>query len=234
MKLLKKLSILLALCMACVLVLAACGPKNGGGKQEEPTEAKTEEVTTEEATTKEVVADDASDLKGTISGTTYTCPYMGLKFEAPSTWVFYSDAELASQSGVSESDFVNNFAELAKNNQLYTLFAQRSDGSNISIILQDGRGMTKESLNEALSYAGDSVEEALKEAGADNIVSRVSNVSMPLDNYVSLEVSSKFSGFDVYQEQVYALVGDYAYVITVTCIGSDGCDEIFSYFQALN
>ena len=49
MKVLKKLSILLALCMAAVLVLAACGPKGGGTTPTQKDEPQTEEVTTKEA-----------------------------------------------------------------------------------------------------------------------------------------------------------------------------------------
>ena len=204
MKLLKKSSILLALCLACVLVLAACGQKK----------------------------DNFS--RGTISGNKYSNSFMGIQFEAPSDWTFATDAELAQDNGLSEDEFVDNFNTLVKNQQLYDMYAQRSDGTNISIIVQNAKGVSKSSLKKEIENAAPSVEEALSQQGATDISWKMSDVSIPLKDYAVLDVSSKLSGIAIYQKQVYALVDDYAYINTLTCVGEDESDEIYGYFKKLN
>ena len=239
MKLLKKCSILLALCLTCALVLAACGPF--GGKNEKKTEPDTtkaenttEEVTTEEPTTKEAAPAGNEFAKGIISGNTYTNAYMNLKFEVPDGWTFETDAELAEDSEVSEEDYVNNFVSLANNSQVYDMAALRNDGTNISIIVQSGKGISSSALRQAVEESASGIEETLRKAGATDVSWKMSDTSIPLDDYVCLEVASIISDIgNLYQKQVYALVGDYAYVITVTCVYTNDCDEIFGYFSKL-
>ncbi|MBR5931538.1 MAG: hypothetical protein IKZ95_05865 [Lachnospiraceae bacterium] len=205
MNALKRFSLLLAFCLACVLVLAGCGKK-------EP----------------------KAEIKGSVSGNTYTNAYLNLKFEAPDGWTFETDAVLAEDSNVSEDDYVNNFVSLANSSQMYDMGAVRNDGTNISIIVQSGKGISRSALKQAVEESASGIEETLRKAGATDVSWEMSDTSIPLDNYVCLEVASIISGIgNLYQKQVYALVDDYACVITVTCVSTNDCDEIFGYFSKL-
>ena len=93
MKVLKKLSILLALCMAAVLVLAACGPKGGG-----TTPTQKDEPQTEEVTTKEAEPEDTGYPEATLKGDTYTNEAINLQMKVPSTWTLYTKEQLADES----------------------------------------------------------------------------------------------------------------------------------------
>ena len=236
MKSFKKLSILLALCMACIFVFAACGPK-GGGKQEDPTEAQTEaqteEATTEEATTKEATPAGKTSLKGSVSGTTYTNTYLNLKFNATDDWVFYTDAELAAENNVSESEFVNNFDSLVEDDQIYDLYAIRSDRTNINMIIASAEGLDIARVRKYVEELGPSMEESLAEQGLTDISWKMSDTSLPLKDYAVFEISSNYDGVAIYQKQAYALVDGYSFIITITCVGTDECDEIFGYFTKI-
>ena len=228
----KKLSILLALCMTAILVLAACGPKGGGEKPTEAqTEAKTEEVTTEEATTKEAEPVDTGYPAATLTADTYTNEAINLKMTVPSTWGLYSAEELA-------SEYNDGATEPAVGATFYEAFAQKiGGGDNVSIIVQNATGQTDTikslGIKDFTEMISDGIPEALEGAGATNIKYGLIDIDFPLDEYACIGCTCELQGTNIVQRQVVFLEGNYLYSITVTAFAEDAANTILDFFSKI-
>ncbi|MBR3308912.1 MAG: hypothetical protein IKG00_03280, partial [Lachnospiraceae bacterium] len=132
MKVFKRLSILLALCIAAVLVLAACGPKGGGTTPTQKDEPQTEEQT-EELTTKAAEPADTGYPEATLAGDTYTNEAINLQMKVPSTWTLYTKEQLADEynGSATEPEIGESFYEA------YALVEDAQFHENVSIIVQN-------------------------------------------------------------------------------------------------
>ncbi len=229
MKTLKKLSILLALCIAAVLVLAACGPKGGGTtptQREEPqSEAQTEEPTTKSA------EPAAGYPEATLSGNTYTNEAINLKMQVPSTWTLYTKEQLA-------AEYNGDATEPEIGESFYEAYALVEDGQfheNVSIIVQNAsehtdtiKTMGIKSFTELIS---DGIPDALGQAGASDINYGLVDINFPLDDYACIQSTCSLQGTNIFQRQVVFLEGNYLYSITATAFDEAGVNEIFGFFS---
>ena len=230
MKALKKLSILIALLMAVVLVMAACGPKGGGTtptKSEEPqTEAQTEETTTKEA---EPVS--TGYPAATLTADTYSNEAINLKMTVPSDWTLYTEQQLA-------DDYNGSLTEPGAGDTFYEAFAQRtSGGDNVSIIVQDASGqkdlIKSMGIKVFTEMASDGIQEALEGAGATDINFGLIDIDFPLDDFACINSTCSLQGMSIVQKQIVFLVGDYLYTITVTAFDEAGANAVLGFFSKI-
>lgn len=234
MKTMKKLSILLALCMAAVIVFAACGPKGGGNtptSDETQTETATEEVTTEEVTTKEAEPADTGYPAAVLTSDTYTNEALNLKMTVPSTWTFYSKEDLA-------QEYNEGATEPVTGKGFYETYAQLTDGmfhDNVSVIVQDATGQTDAiksiGITSFTEMAADMLPAQLDEIGAANVQYAVVDNAFPLDDYACIKVTYQLQGYNICQKQFVTLVGNYLYSITITSTDEAGADSIIGFFS---
>lgn len=232
MKVFKRLSILLALCIAAVLVLAACGPKGGGTTPTQKDEPQTEEQT-EELTTKAAEPADTGYPEATLAGDTYTNEAINLQMKVPSTWTLYTKEQLASEynGSATEPEIGESFYEA------YALVEDAQFHENVSIIVQNAsehtdtiNAMGIKSFTELIS---EGIPEALEQAGASNIKYNLVDINFPMDDYATIQSTCSLQGTDIFQRQVVFLVGNYLYSITVTSFDEAGANEILGFFSRI-
>ena len=220
MRLLKKLSILLALCIASVLVFTACGSKDGGNEKQDD---QTEDVTTA----------DVGYPEPELTSDTYTNKALKLKMTVPSTWDFYSKEELA-------SEYNDGAMEPVSGKSFYEAYGIDPSGTlhnNISIIVQyvpdEADTIRTLGIEEFAKFAADAVPDSLTEVGADSIEYDVVKVDFPLDEYACIQFSYQLQGVSIDQRQFVTLVGDYLYSITLTALDEAGVKELTGYFSSI-
>ncbi len=230
MKTLKKLSILMALLMTVVLVLAACGPKGGSTtptKGEEPqTEAQTEETTTKEA---EPI--DAGYPAATLTADTYSNEAINLKMTVPSDWTLYTEQQLA-------DNYNGNLTEPGTGDGFYEAYAQMtSGGNNVSIIVQDASGqrdlIKSMGIKVFTEMASEGIQEALEGAGATDINYGLIDIDFPLDDFACIGSTCSLQGIPIVQKQLVFLVGNYLYTITITAFDEEGANDVLGFFSKI-
>ena len=228
MKVLKKLSILLALCMAAVLVFAACGPKGGG-----TTPTQKDEPQTEEVTTKEAEPEDTGYPEATLKGDTYTNEAINLQMKVPSTWTLYTKEQLADEynGSATEPEIGESFYEA------YALVEDAQFHENVSIIVQNSSEHTSTIKSMGIKSFTDLISEgipdALEQAGATNVNYGLVDINFPLDDYATIQSTCSLQGSDIFQRQVVFLVGNYLYSITATSFDEAGVNEILGFFSKI-
>ena len=226
MKVFKKLSILMALCIAAVLVLAACGPKGGGSA---PAESK--EAQTEEDTKKEAAPADEGYTPAALTNDTYTNEVINLKMQVPSTWTLYTKEQLA-------EEYNDGAAEPTIGESFYEAYAQKTGGGdNISIIVQNATGQKEiiksMGIKKFTEQISSSIPEALEGAGATNIEYSLDEFSFPLDDYACIQSTCELAGTEIFQRQVIFLEGNYLYSITLTHFDEASSNEAIGFFSKL-
>lgn len=228
MKAIKKLSILIALCLTVVLVLAACGPKGGSTTPTKGDDSQTE-AQTEENTTKEAEPVDEGYPVPTLSGDTYTNEAINLKMTVPSTWVLYTKEQLA-------EEYNNGATEPVIGGTLYEAFAQLSTGGdNVSIIVQNATGqtdtITSMGIKPFTELISDGIQEALEGAGATDIKYGLIDIDFPLDDFACIGSTCTLQGTPIVQKQVVFLRGNYLYSITVTAFNEADANAVLGFFS---
>ena len=74
---------------------------------------------------------------GAWSGKTYTSQFFGIRVETGSDWAPIPDAELAKQMRISDMSESSIQSVFDKGGTVYEMLAARSDGSSVSIVIQD-------------------------------------------------------------------------------------------------
>ena len=230
MKVLKRLSILLALSTAVILVFTACGPKGGGNTPTEaPTENTTEEVTTEEITTKEEVS--TGYPRPVLTSDTWSNKALNLKMTVPSGWTLCTEEELSSQ--------YNDGLTEPTDSAFYEAQAQRTyGGNNLSISVTDVSGQTE--LIESVGIKSfttmliSTIQSNLENAGATAIQLDVVDIDFPLDDYACINMSYIYKEMAIRQKVIVTLKGNYLYNITITSNDDAGVNEMLGFFSKIN
>lgn len=146
----KKIALLLALMMS-VSTFASCSDSGSSSKSDKDSSAVTE--SDEKETTESDDDNDENDFaegfqRGSVNGKTYTSEFGGIKFTAPSDWVYTTDEQLLSMMDIA-LDVTGNDNELTKQllEQAVIYDAQAMNvttGENVIIMYENLR---KEGIN---------------------------------------------------------------------------------------
>ena len=183
----------------------------------------------------------ATGLVGYVNGDVYTNEYFGIQFDLPEGFQYYSDEELAAESGVDVSLYEDrDDAQAESAGMWYDMYIEDGTGTNINASVAQMTAVDKlylsaNSLEDYLLDMIPSMEEALQEQGfslADYGI--IEDYSFPTDDeYACLYMEESYRGVNMYQKQIYILKDDYAYIITASGLSEDDLDEILEHYTSL-
>lgn len=211
----------------------------------EATTEATEEATEEssEAAT-EASSEDAADAesseeakayeRGTIDGTTYTNESFGVTVDLPSNWVFLSDDDIATLTGVSKDMFDNETLSKALDevSSLIDMYAVdgNSGADNVNLTVEKKSILTKGlDAQGYVDAAKATTKITLEASGFENVEIESSTVETANGEIPCLKAHSVFGGQEIYQVIGVYSIGDYFVSVTSTVYGSDTAADVFQY-----
>lgn len=180
-----------------------------------PTEASQEsevDPTSPEITTETPITPDSTQdrvTRGSISGDTYKNSILNLSFTLPSGWIFYSDKELCSLSGLSV-DNLSHFTDIAESNPaVYDMYAiHKESGASVSLCYENLLYTTGSTLT-AKEYL-EVIKAAVSGAGVSQIEDH-GTVNLCSGSYESATITSGASS----NQQTHFLKAYNQYMVTI-------------------
>jgi hypothetical protein len=195
---------------------------------DEPEDEETAEPVEDDTTS---AADEISEIRGTISDSTYTNTYFDVEFNFSDDWTVASEDELLELSGiVADSSDDSNISEaLANSTVFYDLYATADEGLESVNITIENLGEENGSKYDESAYADAalaSVESALESAGLSNVTAEKVTVTSYGQEYYAIKVYCEYAQEDADNVPIYELVaivknGNYVACITAASYYTD-------------
>ena len=167
----------------------------------------------------------------------YENEYIGIGFELPDDdWFFYDENQMEELNGIAMDVLSDEYREMLEaSTVIYAMFAQGRSGDNININYEKLNG-AQTVLNEEqyITIATPTVEDSLRSAGAQNLTSEATTVSIDGETFNALNLNYVLQGVDVYQTIIAIKKDEYIANITVTSIGGDVTDDLISYLYIVD
>lgn len=200
----KKVSKLFSLISLCVLMLlmTACG---GGGQK---------------------------FTHGTISGSSYTSGFLGVKVTFGSDWTLYSDGQTAAYNGLSdmsESSIKSKFEQMGT---IYDMLAVKPDGSSINIVVQDTKKTGKLKEDTYFTTGLELLKQTLEASGA-KVSLKEDSVSFIGKPTRCIKAQMTHQGITVHMIQIPVFKGDYIASITFGALKESDLSSYMAMFKSV-
>ena len=178
---------------------------------------------------------DVETALGRIEDDVYVNEYFGLGFELPDDWVFFTDEELATMMSVTnklmeEKGLTEVMAESLKDNGSATNMAAKavSGMQNINMRLSPlpNAVMLLYPEKDILKQLAPTVENMLKQAGYEDLAISIGEITFAGEPKSVLNITGKFYGIPLYQQELLLMKDEYYAVVTVTSGSEDGLTEV--------
>lgn len=169
---------------------------------------------------------------GTISGSTYTSDFLGLKATFGSEWDLYSDSRTAAYNGLSDMSASSIETSFKNNGTIYDMVVAKPDGSSMNIVIQDTTktGSLKES--DYFTKGVDLLKTQLEATGAKATV-RADTTTFLGKSTRCIKVQMTMNGVTVHMIQVPIFKGDYIASITVGSLNENDLPSFMATFKAV-
>lgn len=173
---------------------------------------------------------------GKVSGNKYESEFIGIGFNLPSGWTFYSEEQIRELNNATADMLDDKYTEqIKKADIIYDMMAVNSKtGYNVGINLEKasalGAAVTSEKTYVKNGMAD--VKSALESAGASNVTTTQTKVTIAGESLHAIEVTCKMQGVAIYEVVACKKVGNYYASIAITTTGSNQTDRIISQFYA--
>ena len=217
----KLVSLLLALIIC--LSFAACGDTiiNIDGNKENAL-----------ATTKEISRSSEFSL-GSVEGTKYYNDFLGMGFDLPDGWNFYSNEEIASLNKTTTDALDNNLASLINTATIFYAM-QASDNSGNSVNINFEKLPQKDITEEAyVENSLSSLEAGLKQIGYTSVTADKVSINLLGETHTGVNVVATSATVTVHEKIICIKLGDYMANMTVATVNKDTTNTILAQFYAL-
>lgn len=224
----KILAILLAFIMG--LSMTACGGDDEG---------ITGEISNKETETKETKEEEvaAIDAIGEAEGTVYENNFLGLGFNLPDGWTFYTKEQINEMNNITQDMLDEDLAaQLEEANLLYDMYALDQYGNSVTVVLEKTSAIASVAIDEK-AYAELSVEQvpdALKQVGFADATAEVGTVDFNGKEHAAIDVVATSDSVTLYEKIVCIKAGQYIACITVGTTFENTTDTVLSYFYSLD
>lgn len=169
---------------------------------------------------------------GSIIGKTYTSNFFGMKVTVSSDWTMMTDTEIAKLNKIKDMSAASTQAIFDKGAYIYEMYANKSDGSSINIVVQDNDKSISYSEKEYFANAKDLVESTFKSMGYDCTASE-GKVNFLGKDTRCLEVTMSNKNMTVYELQIPIFKSHYTANITFGSTKKSNLDSIVKMFSAV-
>ena len=226
----KKLLALL-LISTCVINLAACGsPKS--------TEVNGILETDETTSTESNAADEQEvDLSiGKAEGNVYKSEFIGIGFNLPSGWTFYTDEQIRELNNFTTDMLEEDLQKAIQDaNLIYDMYAQDASGNNVAINLEkvSALGSVIHSEEDYIDASLPALKDALTSVGFSTVTTQKINVTLAGETHPAISIVASNGQVTVYEKVVCKKIGNYIACIAIATPNTDITDSVLNQFYAL-
>lgn len=175
---------------------------------------------------------------GTTAGGKYENAFIGIGFEAPENWTFYTDEQIKELNQATTGMMDDEYAELISNAALvYDMMVQDSTtGNSVNINMEKGTAAAVKQLDleDYLESNLSALSDGLASMGFTVTDNKISDVTLGGKSTKSLWLKSTYSGIEMYQLVMPLKCSNYIVVVTVTTVGTDTTSQVLDCFYAVN
>ena len=227
----KLLVVLLALALA--FSMTACGGDEDvlGQITGEETESNGAEESQDTAETETPVS------LGKAEGTVYESEFLGMGFNLPEGWNFYTDEQIKELNNLT-SDMVDDDVakQLAEASLIHDMYAMDSLGSSTTIILEKMSAISSAIVDEK-TYAESSVRQipkALESLGFTEVKTTIGSTDLCGEEHVTIDIEATSPNGVLYEKVICVKIGQYIACITVATLDGTETAAILSNFYSLD
>lgn len=162
---------------------------------------------------------------GKTSGGTYTNDFLGLTFNLPTGWQFYSDEQILALNNIVGDYIDESIAEQLKNaNIIYDMYAiNHSNGNSINITMEKLNAVQAMNLDIKAILEGQSsnITTMFQKMGISNISIKYQKVTVGGKEHDGLVISGTSSSVSIYETMIAYQRGDYLVYITACSTQTD-------------
>ena len=163
-----------------------------------------------------------SGIRGKISGNVYENSFIGLGFNLPEGWSFYTEEQLKDLSESSESE-----------NLIYDMRVYNSENINSVGVNIENVGIEYNTSTDAKTYLLNTmsgIDTSLSSIGYEDVTTDLTTVKIGETEYSALKISASMS-YMVLNQLVFCIQKEeYMINIAATSFGEDKTAELVSYF----
>lgn len=169
---------------------------------------------------------------GTVSGSTYTSDFIGVKATFGSGWTFYTEAQLAQANGVSDMSASSIESAFSKTGTINEMMVLKEDGTSVNIVVQDCTKTGKLKEDTYFTSVGlDMIKTQLESMGAKASLS-AGTVTFLGKSARCINASMTMNGVTVYMIQVPIFKDDYIASITFGSVNKSDLPSLVAMFTA--
>lgn len=169
---------------------------------------------------------------GTISGSSYTSDFLGVKATFGSDWMLYSDSQTAAYNGLSDMTDKSIQSKFDQNGTIYDMVVARSDGASINIVVQDTKKTGKLKEETYFTTGLDLIKMQLEATGA-KVSLKADTATFLGQSTRCIKVSMTLNGVTVHMIQVPIFKGDYVSSITFGSLKESDLPTFMAMFTAV-
>ena len=175
---------------------------------------------------------------GTTTSSTYENAFIGIGFEAPEGWTFYTDEQIRAQNQATANMLDEDYAELIANASIvYDMMVQDSaTGNNVNINLEKNTAAAVAALDLEvfLDKNLDMLVDAFSGMGISITESKIVDVTLGGKATKGLWLKCNYSGIAMYELIAPIKCGSYMANVAIVTIGDDTIADIVDCFYAVN
>lgn len=169
---------------------------------------------------------------GTISGSTYTSEFLGIKIQAGSGWTALSDADIAKANGLSDMSESSIQTVFDKGVYITEMMMGGSGGSSINITVQDNDKTVSFTEKTYFTTGIDLIKKQFNSAGytCDAKKNTVNFLGKSTD---CIDLSLTMSGTTVYEMQIPFFISHYTASLTVASLDKSELYNLLAMVTAI-
>lgn len=173
--------------------------------------------------------DNTPFTHGSIIGKTYTSNFFGIKATVSSDWTMMTDTDVAKLNSLKDMSATNIQTVFDRGAYIYEMYATKSDGSSINIVVQDNDKSISFSEKQYFASAKDLIESTFKASGYDCTVSE-GKVNFLGKDTRCLEVTMSNKSMTVYELQIPIFKSHYTATVTFGSTKKGALESIVKMF----
>lgn len=202
----------------------------------------TGQIVTNEVATDDTVMNDVEESEvqlsfGVAEGNVYESQFLGLGFNLPTGWNFYTEEQINELNGIAQDKLDDEIATQLENADLiYDMMATDTYGNSISVIIEKMSAISSVAID-VETYAETSANQlpdALKQIGYIDVTAAVGTAVINGEEHVAIEVTATATDRTLYEKIVCMKTGQYITSITAATINTDATDSILANFYSLS
>ena len=216
----KLLCILLSVIL--LISLVGCFDDRSADDDKDDDDVRSTTASNEPTTPEEVVPEFSL---GQTSGSTYTNDFLGVRFDLPTGWQFYTDEQILALNNIVGDYIDESVAEQLKNaNIIYDMYAvNHSNGNSINVTMEKLNAVQAMNLDTKAILEGQSsnITTMFQKMGISNISIKYQKVTVGGKEHDGLVISGTSSSVSIYETMIAYQRGDYLVYITACSTQTD-------------